>query len=501
MLKECLAGVLARWPMPRFCPGFLHDVPMTTLASQPSKRALTDALAPFGQEHVLKFWDELSGDQRAQLAEQLGRLDLAELAELHHDSSAGDDWAALAQRAEGPPAVRLAERRDTKRVRQVIEQGEALLAAGQLGVILVAGGQGTRLGFDKPKGMFAIGPVSGQTLFEILSAKVSALSRRYGVRVPLYLMTSPATHDDTVAFFAAHDRFGLPQDDVHIFCQGTMPAVDLATGRLLLAEKSQLALSPDGHGGMLAALARSGLLTDMRERGLSQLFYLQVDNPLAPVGDPELLGHHLQAASQMTTLAVAKEGPQDRVGNVVSVDGQVRIIEYSDLPVEPAERRAADGSLLLWAGNTAIHIFDRSFLEAMAASRQALPFHRATKKAPHLCPERGWINPAAPNALKFERFVFDLLPNAQRALVIEAEAEQVFAPVKNASGEPRDTPETVRAQMSALHAGWLRQAGVEVVPETPVEISPLLALDADEFLRKLKSREPVREPRYFGPGE
>lgn len=470
----------------------------STAAGPAQRRDLLALLAPFGQEHVLAHWDRLSAEQQAALAAQISRLNLIELRELHERPAVAEDLHALADRAESPPAVRLADRRNAQLVSQARQHGEALLAAGQLGVVLVAGGQGTRLGFDKPKGMFPIGPVTGQSLFEILTAKVVAVGARYKVRVPLYLMTSPATHEETLAYFAAHKNFGLPAADLHIFCQGAMPAVEMTTGKLLLAEPGQLAVSPDGHGGMLAALAGSGLLDDMRRRGLTQLFYLQVDNPLAPIGDAELLGHHLSTGSQMTTLAVAKQHPLERVGNVVAVDGQVRIIEYSDLSDESAQRRADDGSLRLWAGNTAIHLFEVAFLEQMAAADHALPFHIAKKKVSYVTPEGQSVEPSQPNAVKFERFIFDLLPHAGRSLVIEAAAAEVFAPVKNASGEPRDTPESVRDQMVALHVAWLQRAGVDVAAGTSVEISPHLALDADELCRKLTSREPVRTARYFG---
>ena len=151
-------------------------------------------------------------------------------------------------------------------------------------MLLVAGGQGTRLGFNHPKGMFPIGPVSGTIAVPDPRRKDRWPWRgRYGVRIPLYLMTSPATHEETVAFFARHDRFGLPEDDLKIFCQGTMPAVDAATGGLLLEAPGRLATSPDGHGGMLAAFTRSGCLDDAKRRGIRQLFYFQVDNPLVEI--------------------------------------------------------------------------------------------------------------------------------------------------------------------------------------------------------------------------
>src|SRR5690606_981805 len=254
------------------------------------------------------------------------------------------DWAALARSAEPPPGMRLADRHGQGSGDLGITPDEArragrtALEQGKIGVLLVAGGQGSRLGFDQPKGMFPIGPVSGATLLEIHCKKTLAIGEKYGSPVPLYLMTSPVTHQEQVDFLAQHDRFGLAEDDLFVFCQGTMPAVDAATGKLLLAAPDELFLSPDGHGGTIAALAKSGATQHMCRRGIEHLFYLQVDNPLAPICDAELLGYHLLAESELTSLAVAKEQPEDKLGNFVMIDGRVQVIEYSDFPADVAEQ-------------------------------------------------------------------------------------------------------------------------------------------------------------------
>jgi UDP-N-acetylglucosamine/UDP-N-acetylgalactosamine diphosphorylase len=315
-------------------------------------------------------------------------------------------------------------------------------------------------------------------------------------------MTSPATDSETVGFLRQHRYFGLPERDVHIFCQGTMPAVDAASGKLLLAEKGRLFLSPDGHGGMLAALQKTGALADLRSGGLKQIYYFQVDNPLAIVCDPELIGGHLLSQAEVSTQVVAKRTPRDNVGNVVSIDGQVRILEYSDLNPLPDEivlRKQPDGSPVFWAGNIAVHVFDVAFLERMAASDTSLPFHIARKKVPTIDDHGRPIEPDQPNAKKFERFIFDLLPSAERSIVVEVDEQRTFAPLKNASGADRDSPETVRAQMIDLHTGWLRQAGAEIDEGVAVEISPLLALDADELSGKIATGTRISEATYLHP--
>jgi UDP-N-acetylglucosamine/UDP-N-acetylgalactosamine diphosphorylase len=311
-------------------------------------------------------------------------------------------------------------------------------------------------------------------------------------------MTSPETHEETVMFLAEHGRFGFPADDLYVFCQGTMPAVDAQSGKVLLADRYRIALSPDGHGGMLAAFCRSGAMADARRRGMRHLFYFQVDNPLVAVCDPEFLGYHLLSDSEFTTQVVRKQEPLERVGNVVEVDGRLHVIEYSDLPDDVATRRTADGSLEIWAGSIAVHAMEISFLERMSETAAGLPFHRANKKVPHLDEQGNFVQPDQPNAIKSERFIFDLMPSAERAIIVEVDPSRHFAPLKNASGEPRDTPESVQAQISALHREWLHSAGFEVADAIPVEISPRFALDADELASRILLRKPIAEPTYFG---
>jgi UDP-N-acetylglucosamine/UDP-N-acetylgalactosamine diphosphorylase len=349
--------------------------------------------------------------------------------------------------------------------------------------------------------MYPIGPVSQASLFQILFEKLAAVGRRYGVAIPVYLMTSYTTHEETESFLQANSNFGLARENVVLFCQGVMPAVDAATGKILLATKGELALSPDGHGGMLAALARNGGLADLQRRGVRHLFYFQVDNPLVEMCDPLFLGHHILAKSEATTLAIAKTDPLERVGNIVQIDGKTQIIEYSDLPAEMARMRNDDGALRFWAGNTAVHAFDVEFLKRVSGDQLQLPFHVALKKVPHVNTAGAIVEPVEPNAFKFERFIFDLLPAAARAIVIETDPRQSFAPVKNPPGAAKDSPETCRAAMVALHRSWLAAAGAEIKQGAAVEISPLFALDEQELQLKIKSPMVIDRPTYFGPND
>ena len=463
-----------------------------------NRENLIALLKPLEQEHLLAFWDRLTGAKRAKLAAEIARIDFERVLMTYRGSGVKEDWAALARRAVAPPAVRLGRTDNPYSMSEARHAGEVALRDGRVGVVLVAGGQGTRLGFDHPKGCYPIGPVSCASLFQILLEKVHATSRRYGVPIPLYVMTSPATHDETLAYLGSHDRFGISPGDLTVFCQGAMPAVDARSGRLLLAAPDGLALSPDGHGGMPAALRTSGALDDSRRRGLEHLFYMQVDNPLVVVCGPEFIGYHLLAESELSTQVVAKSSPRDRVGNVVSVDGQLRIIEYSDLPDDAAEQRLPDGSLKLWAGNTAMHVFAVSLLDRASQPGHELPYHLAHKKVPFLNEVGELIEPDEPNAIKFEQFIFDLLPLAANPIVVEVDEATHFAPVKNAPGAERDSPEKVKAQMIALHRLWLERAGAHVAPGIAVEISPLFALDAEETAGKTGARSEIKSDYYFG---
>ena len=463
----------------------------------PSKQELLALLEPAGQQHLLAFWDALDEPGQRRLAEQVSQLDLDLVARLYQGHEEGPDWHQLAARAEPPRSVRLDGSGSAFSPAKARRRGIEAIEAGKLAVVLVAGGLGSRLGFEHPKGMFPLGPVSNRTIFQILIELLQAVRARHQVDIPLYVMTSPATHNETVAFLDEHQRLGLPAKDLRIFCQGVMPVVDDQAGKILLAEKDSLALGPDGHGGMLAALAKSGCLADAQARGIEQIFYGQIDNPLIQLCDPLLVGFHLLSKSELTTQVVAKVDPLERVGNVVTLDGQLRIIEYSDLPEDAARRVDQQGRPLLWAGNIAVHIFDVDFLQRMLDRDDALPFHRAHKKTPYIDERGRTIEPNEPNSIKFERFIFDLLPAASGALAVEGDKADSFAPVKNADGAATDTPAAARAAMTAQHARWLRAAGATVDEGVAVEINPLFALDAGELAEKIEPGVHIREATYF----
>lgn len=364
--------------------------------------------------------------------------------------------------------------------------GEDLLARGKVAAFLVAGGQGTRLGIDGPKGACTIGLPSGASIFRLHAERLKALGKRHGCGVPWCIMTSPLNDRATREHFIAHDWFGLDPADVRFFPQGMVCALD-DKGTPLMADPEHLALVPDGNGGCFRALAASGSLQWLKDRGVEYVFLFGVDNILARVCDPAFLGA-LAAVPGMPTASkvVPKRGPGEKVGIFVRRDGLPGVIEYSDLDASLRDAVDAKGKLRYDGGNIATHLFRMEALEKL--QDHPLPWHGAFKKVAFWNAAQGMVEPGAPNAWKFEQFLFDAFPllGDMRALGVRREEE--FAPVKNAEGT--DSPETARTMLGTLHRSWLESAGVPVKAGFLYEISPLVSLEgeglsADVFAREL----------------
>jgi len=436
-------------------------------ARAPAFEAIRDRFGAHGQAHVFARWDRLDAAAQQRLASQAAGLDLEALG--HAFRSASERGARPALRLEPLPIRRLPEHGgpsdDLAAARAL---GEARLRDGRVGVLVVAGGQGTRLGFDGPKGAFPVGPVSTRSLFALQAQKLAAHARRYGRALPWYVMTSPATERAIRALFGEQGHFGLHPEDVFFLCQRTVPCFDFE-GRLMLEAASRIAESPDGHGGVASALAESGAFDDMRRRGIEQLAYSQVDNPLVRIADPTYLGLHLAAGAEMSCKVIAKRDPLDRVGHVALVDGRPGVIEYSEISPEDRDQRGPDGELVLWAGSIAIHVFDVAFLRRCARdAARFFPWHGAPKAIPCLGHDGQPVRPHAPNGIKLERFVFDALPEARRFLVVETRRADEYAPIKSAHGS--ESPETARRALVSLYRRWLLEAGLETPPDAAVEI-------------------------------
>jgi UDP-N-acetylglucosamine/UDP-N-acetylgalactosamine diphosphorylase len=305
-------------------------------------------------------------------------------------------------------------------------------------------------------------------------------------------MTSHANHAATEAFFAERRYFGLDKARVHFFRQGRMPAVDFS-GKILLEAPGSLALSPDGHGGSLRALHRSGALDLMKAEGIDTISYFQVDNPLVRSIDAAFIGFHLLARSEMSSKMVSKAYPEEKVGHFCIQHGKVIVVEYSDMPLAMQRETTPDGELRYPAGSIAIHVIDREFARRLAIGGEgvALPFHRADKKIPTIDAAGQPVKPEKANGVKFEMFVFDALPFANNSIVIETGRADDFSPVKNAEG--LDSPKTCREDQLRQFARWLKSVGATVetdatgLPKVGLEVSPLFGYDAATFAERWRS--------------
>jgi UDP-N-acetylglucosamine/UDP-N-acetylgalactosamine diphosphorylase len=458
--------------------------------------------AEYGQDHVFRFWDELSPAQKEAFLEQLEAVDLDLIARLTRELIQSSPAPQGPRRLDPPDVIPVPKTEDQKReALAAAKMGEQLLREGKVGIILVAGGQGTRLGYSGPKGKFPVTPVRRKTLFQHHAEKILAIRRRYGVRIPWYIMTSEANDTETRQFFEENGYFGLPAEDVFFFRQDMIPSVSPG-GKLLLERKDRIFTNPNGHGGTLQALFRSGALDDMRKRGIEELFYFQVDNVLVKICDPVFIGYHVQRCADMSCKIIPKLDPYEKVGVVGVLNGKVTVIEYSDLTEEEMLARNPDGSLVFGAGSIAIHMIRRDFIERLTSGDLRLPYHRAHKKIPYLDENGRRVEPEAPNGYKFEMFIFDALPLAREVVVMETERKYEYSVLKNAKGA--HSPETVRQDLCNIWGEWLEAAGCDVPRDEQgnvsvnVEISPLFALDREEFLTRVKEPFSVTDGLYLG---
>ena len=425
-----------------------------------------------GQEHVLAWWKKLNKAERESLLEQIAKLEPKSLAYCKDALARGADIPD-SSKGKAPKVAVL----KGKKLAEAVAAGEKELRAGRVAALLVAGGQGSRLGYDGPKGCYSIGPITGAPLFYFHARKILARTIRYGATIPFYVMTSEANNAATVKCFEENDYFGLNPDDVFFFTQGMWPGMT-KDGKIILDAPGHIFMSPDGHGGLLAALKRSGALDDMKRRGIRSVFFFQVDNPLVEIADPAFVGYHVLERSEYSLKLCAKRDPFEKVGMPMLVGGRYRMVEYTEMTKEQCLRKKG-GKLYYLYGSPAIHVFDRAFLAREAA--KAMPLHLAFKKIPYVAGGKV-VKPAEPNGYKFEKFIFDILPNARRAAFLAFAQKDEFSPVKNAEGN--DSPATCRADMRAKWARMLAAAGVKVPESMPLEIDPAYALDADDLVRR-----------------
>ncbi len=440
-----------------------------------------------GQEHLLHFAEALSGAELAGFERQLSEIEWEELSSLidSHVKSR-PDRSIPADISPAPyyplptsdPALK-------EKYSSAMDVGAKLIRDGRVALLTVAGGQGTRLGFDGPKGTYPISPAGGKSFFQYFSEKIRGANRKYGIALDWLIMTSPVNRGATLGFFEANNYFGLDRRNVHFFVQGTMPAISY-DGRVLMESKSSLALSPNGHGGTIRALHDSGLLRMLENKGVEVISYFQIDNLIVPILDTLFIGLHHMDGSQVSSRMLAKTGPFEKLGNFCMSEGRLHIVEYSDMPEDLALQRDRDGRLLFISGSPAIHVFSLDFLDRLGdpASPVRLPWHRADKKVAFVDGSGRLVKPEKPNAVKLETFIFDCLPLAEKTIILEGMRDEQFSPTKNPDGV--DSVESARRMLSERDARWLEAAGIEV-PRSPdgsldcvVELSPMKYYDAED---------------------
>ena len=461
---------------------------------------MEETLRKNNQTHILDALNALSGAEHEKLKKQIEQVNWDEISKLIRQYVLQKPVTVIPPDLSPAPYFPL-EPKDAEQAefyRKAFDRGVELIRSGKTAALTVAGGQGTRLGFDGPKGTYPITPVLHKTLFQYFAESIARVCEKYNTTIHWFIMTSELNDKATRDFFAAHNSFGLDPETIHFFTQGFMPAIDYS-GKVLMSAKDSIALTPDGHGGTLLALRKSGCLDLMKKLGVKYISYFQVDNPLVPVSNPLMLGLHDLEHSEMSSIMLSKTNAHEKLGNFCVTGGRLQIIEYSDMPDELAER-TTNGKLDFIAGSPAIHVISVDFIERLTnGGRLDLPWHRADKKVAYVNADGETVKPDAPNAVKLECFIFDALPLATRTIILEADRKECFAPTKNATGV--DSAESCREMLCARDARRMELAGIAIPrkadgsPDCIVELSPRKVFDdadAVEFFKANPAKSPER---------
>jgi len=480
------------------------------------------------QGHLLTFWPKLSEPERKALSTQLDALDIERVNRIYKkavdsETEAANPTANSTHAIEPLPegAVDFAFG-DSGNEEEWRKTGLSAIARGEVGVLLMAGGQGTRLGSSAPKGCYDIGLPSHKSLFQYQAERIARLQavaeKECGkpvgsVIIPWYVMTSGPTRRETEGFFAKNKYFGLHPKNVIFFeqgnvdhyhstsnlsngfAQGTLPCLTME-GKVLLDTPSHVAVAPDGNGGLYAA-TRAPLspseksLTVLSDLGKRKVLYVHaycVDNCLVRVADPIFLGYCITKQADCAAKVVPKASPKESVGVVARRGDKFSVVEYSEISSEQAEKRDAHGELAFGAANIANHFYTTAYLNSVESFEEELAFHIARKKIPYVDLESGeTVKPAKPNGMKLEMFVFDVFPYTKRFSVLEVARNEEFSPLKNAPGTGSDDPDTSRRDLLAQHRRFLEKAGAHLKEGVEIEVSPRLSY-AGEGLESVKGK-------------
>ncbi|KAI1882453.1 hypothetical protein AGOR_G00250910 [Albula goreensis] len=463
-----------------------------------------------GQSHLLRFWTDLNEEEKNRFLTELSVLDPEEL----QDHCKGAIKAAFGRQLSAeesldqlmepvpPEFIGGVKRSDQQTLQEWENEGILQISQNKVAVLLLAGGQGTRLGVPYPKGMYSVGLPSKKTLYRIQAERIRKVQElaatKHGSKctVPWYIMTSEFTLEPTERFFRENRYFGLEPSNVLMFEQRMIPAVAY-DGKLLLEQKGKIAMAPDGNGGLYRALLDNQVLEDMERRGVEYLHVYCVDNILVKMADPVFIGFCVKKGADCGAKVVEKAFPEEPVGVVCRVGGVYQVVEYSEIPAETAQLRNAAGELLYSAGNICNHFFTRDFLCNVAQSfHRELKQHVALKKVPFLDEDGNLVKPTKPNAIKMEKYVFDVFQFSKKFVVFEVLREEEFSPLKNADGARLDTPTTARRSLLAQHYRWALAAGAHFLNRQGEIIQPTSGISQDEDPPVLCEISPLVS--YFG---
>lgn len=400
-------------------------------------------LEKYGQEQLLNSFNSLTDEKKHQLLDEILTTDFKQMQELYETTKEEIDFRNIKLE---PISYVTKEKLTKEEQEKYTNIGEETIKKGKLAVVTMAGGQGTRLGHNGPKGTFDIGLETHKSIFELLIEPIKEANEKYKITIPWYIMTSDANNQETMEFFEKNNYFGYKKSEIKFFIQGKLPMID-TKGKILLDEDGMIKQAADGHGGVFEAMRKNGILYDMKEKGIEWVYIGGVDNVLSKMVDPVLTGLAISQKTAMAGKSVVKASPQEKVGVFCKKDGKPSVIEYSEISKELAEARDEKGELLYGESHILCNQFNLSVLEKI--SQNKLPYHVAFKKASYLDENGKIVKPTEPNAYKFEAFLFDAFSTVEDMSILRVKREEEFAPVKNAEGT--DSPETARTLYKAYH--------------------------------------------------
>ncbi len=445
-----------------------------------------EKLEKIQQQHLLRHWETLSQKQKYLLCDQIDGLDISTLHKQQETLS--KDVFASKENIEPLRNYELSGNAEDKR------KGKKLLQHGQAGCLIVAGGQGTRLRFDGPKGMFPVSIFKHKTLFQLFAEKVVAASKQANVALPLAIMTSPLNDHATRTFFKENNLFGLQPDQLFFFTQGILPFLD-KNGYLFLEAPDLIAQGPDGNGSSLKHFVKAGVWDEWSRRGVKFLNYVLIDNPLADPFDAELLGYHQRQKADITIKSIFRQDAHEKVGILVKKEGKIHVVEYSELPQEESHALDEKGKLKHQCANLSLFCFDMDFVRQAAFKYyEEMPWHRAFKSVKYLSKEGATLQSELPMAWKFEKFIFDVLPFSDNGKVLVYPREQCFAPLKNYSGE--DSIAAVQRALQNQDVRTFKEITGLDSPSAPFELSQDFNYPSQALLDKWRGK-PLPQANYI----